>query len=123
MRSPLQPEDIVSVPSVSELIAQLTAAVESLEVRYRVGEVTPGDVQAMKSTVDDARLRLWSLLNTGTGEDGKAFEERYRLRRAREICGRISQEIRAGSLARHPELSELSAASAELATAIDAVKG
>lgn len=111
------------VPSAAELVVQLHTAVESLEVRYRVGEVTPEDVQSMKSAVDDARLRLWALLNTGTGEDGKAFEERFRLRRAKELCGRISMEIRAGTLPRHPELRELSAVSSELATAIDGVRG
>lgn len=114
----------MSVPSVSDLVSQLGVAVESLEVRFRVGEVTPPDIQHLKTAVDDARLRLWALLSTGSGEDGRVFEERYRIRRAKELCGRISTEIKAGTLGtRHPELKELNAVTSELALAIDSVKG
>jgi hypothetical protein len=111
------------VTSVAELIAQLNTAVDSLEIRYRVGEVKAGDVESLKSAVDDARLRLWALLNTGTGEDGRAFEERHRIRRAKELCGRISTQVRSGAILADSELTELSAVTSDLARAIDSVKG
>ncbi len=110
--------------SVTELISQLHAAVESLEVRFRVGEVTADHVQQLKSAVDDSRLRLWALLRSGTSEEGREFEERYLIRRAKELCGRLSTEIKAGTIGTgHPEYAELTAVTAELAQAIDRVQG
>jgi hypothetical protein len=111
-------------PSVTDLISQLDTAVESLEVRFRIGEVTADHVQQLKSAVDDSRLRLWALLKTGTSEEGRAFEERYLIRRAKELCGRLSTEIKAGTISTgHPEYAELSVATSELAQAIDRVRG
>jgi hypothetical protein len=108
-------------PSVVELIAQLNFAVESLEVRFYTGEVDVHDVEDLKGTIDDARLRLWTLLTTPEGGDRVTFEERFRMRRAREICGRVAKDLEGKkTLARHPEFRELAETNRDLARAIKA---
>lgn len=112
------------LPSDADLIAQLNLSVDSIEVRFRVGEVTAPQLHELKSAIDDARLRLWGMLNTTTGDDGVLFEERHKIRRARELCGRLSNELKAGSFkAQGAELEELLGVTSELSRAIDAVKG
>src|ERR1051326_6538475 len=78
----------MTAPSLSELTAQISFAVESVDVRYRTGELGPADIDDLKRTIDEARLRLWGLLNTASGPEGRVFEERMRIRRARGICAR-----------------------------------
>ncbi len=95
-------------PSIVELIANINFAVEQIEVGVRSGTVNTSDVADLKGTIDDARLRLWALLCKPAEEDSLAFEERFRLIRAREICGRLAADLTAGRISpRHPEFSEL----------------
>ncbi|HEV8148977.1 MAG TPA: hypothetical protein VGP61_02200 [Gemmatimonadales bacterium] len=108
-------------PSVVDLISQLNFAVESLEVRFHTGEVNVRDIEDLKGTIDDARLRLWTLLTTPAEADRVAFEERFRIRRARELCGRLANDLAAKKIhAREPEFSELAESSRSLARAIEA---
>jgi hypothetical protein len=106
-------------PSVVELISQINYAVETIEIGVRNGTVRVADIADLKGTIDDARLRLWSLMNQPVEEDSLAFEERFRLRRARDICGRLAADLQAGRiLPRHPEFSELREISRVLSNAI-----
>ncbi|HEV8613804.1 MAG TPA: hypothetical protein VGQ73_09835 [Gemmatimonadales bacterium] len=108
-------------PSVVELISQLNFAVESLEVRFHTGEVEVRDIEELKGTIDDARLRLWSLLTIPADADRVAFEERFRIRRARELCGRLARDLEAKKIrAREPEFAELAETNRSLARAIEA---
>jgi hypothetical protein len=110
----------MTAPSLSELTAQISFAVESVDVRYRTGELGPADIDDLKRTIDEARLRLWGLLNTASGPEGRVFEERMRIRRAREICARVAGDLEAGRMNRlHKELAELSGTAAELARVIE----
>ena len=100
-------------PSVVQLIGQINYAVESLEVRYRVGDLAAGDVQDLKGTVDDARLRLWALLKA-TADDPR-FEERHRLRRLSELCVRLTADLALGLIQPRPnEVRDLVAAASAL---------
>ena len=75
-----------------------------------------------KSSVDDLRLRLWGLMSAGTANDYRAFQERFRLRRTREICEGVAGELRAGTLSnRHDELGPLAEAASDLARTIVSV--
>ena len=106
-------------PSVVELISQINYAVETIEVGFRNGTVKTADITDLKGTIDDARLRLWALMNRPVEDDSLAFEERFRMRRAREICGRLASDLGAGRVnPRHPELTELREISRALAHAI-----
>jgi hypothetical protein len=107
--------------SVIELIAQLNFSVESLEVRFQTGEVSSADIEDLKGTIDDARLRLWALLTRPEDDDRVAFEERFRIRRARELCGRLAKDLEAKKIQpRQPEFSELAETTRGLARAIEA---
>jgi hypothetical protein len=111
-------------PSVVELISQINYAVEMIEIGVRNGTVRIADIADLKGTIDDARLRLWSLMNQPVEEDSVAFEERFRLRRAREICGRLAADLQAGKiLPRHPEFAELREINRTLSQAITVAGG
>ena len=111
-------------PSIVELISQINYAVETIEVGFRNGAITTSDISDLKGTLDEARLRLWTLMNRPVNDDGPAFEERFRLRRAREFCGRLASDLTAGRISpRHPEFSELREISRALAHAIAVVGG
>ena len=72
--------------SFEEQVATFNTVLQAIETRVASGEVGREDVADFKSTVDDLRLRLWSLLGTGSANDYRVFQERFRLRRAKEIC-------------------------------------
>ncbi|HYC31463.1 MAG TPA: hypothetical protein VEB59_04195 [Gemmatimonadales bacterium] len=106
-------------PTVAEQIDSLHRTLQSLESRIATGEVPVEGLADFKSSVDDFRLRLWGLLSAGTANDCRAFQERFRLRRTREICQGVATELRAGTLSpRHEELPPLGQAAGELARSI-----
>ncbi len=58
-------------------------------------------------------------MSAGTANDYRVFQERFRLRRTREICEGVAAELRAGTLSnRHEELKPLAEAAGDLAGAI-----
>ena len=72
--------------------------------------------------LDDMRHRLWALLST-TNNDYKSFQERFRIRRAIELCRGLGSDLRSGSISgRHPELPLLQAATAALEQSIEHVR-
>jgi hypothetical protein len=74
----------------------------------------------LKSAVDDLRLRLWGVLSTGMADDYRAFQERFRLRRAAEICEAIESELGTGLMnPRHEELRRLGEAAVALGQRIE----
>ena len=111
-------------PSIVELISQINYAVETIEVGFRNGTVKTADIADLKGTIDEARLRLWALMNKPVKDDSLAFEERFRMRRAREICGRLAADLSSSRISpRHPEFSELREISRALAHAIAVAGG
>jgi hypothetical protein len=105
----------------AEQIATLNAALQAIERRVTSGEVTADALAEFKSSVDDMRLRLWGLLSAGSANDYRAFQERFRLRRAKEICRGLENDLRNGAMStRHEELPPLSEAATALARSIEA---
>jgi hypothetical protein len=106
-------------PSLANEVANLHATLQALESRVASGEVPLEGLAEFKSSVDDLRLRLWGLMSSGTANDYRAFQERFRLRRTREICEGVAGELRAGTLSnRHEELALLAEAATDLARTI-----
>lgn len=106
-------------PSLAELIEQINFAVDGIEVRFKVGEVLVSDIESLKENIDQARLRLWMMMQAPVSQDRLGLEERFRMRRARELCGRLAQDLEAGRIAtRHPEFAELTAISEALHKAV-----
>jgi hypothetical protein len=106
-------------PSMANEVANLHATLQALESRIASGEVPREGLAEFKSSVDDLRLRLWGLMSPGTANDYRSFQERFRLRRTKEICDGVAGELRAGTLSnRHEELQPLAEAAGNLARAI-----
>lgn len=109
-------------PSFADQVATFNGVLEQIEARVATGQVGREAVQDFKSAVDDLRLRLWSVLSTGSANDYRAFQERFRLRRAKEICTGLEDDLRAGALnPRNEELGPLGSAAGSLASQIQAV--
>jgi hypothetical protein len=103
-------------------VASFNTTLQAIEARVASGEVTREAVADFKSSVDDLRLRLWGVLSAGTANDYRAFQERFRLRRAKEICRGLEEELESGAMSpRHEELGPLGQAADGLARRIEAV--
>src|SRR4051812_21191845 len=111
-------------PAFAGQLSALTAALESFESRIITQEVPKEALAGLKSAVDDLRLRLWGVLSTGSADDYRAFQERFRLRRASEICEDIESELGTGLMnPRHEELQRLGEAASGLARQIQDLAG
>jgi hypothetical protein len=107
-------------PSLIEQVGLLNATLTAIEGRLSGGQVPVEGLEDFKSALDDMRLRLWGLLSAAGGDDYRGFQERFRIRRATEMCRGLSGDLRAGGVSgRHAELSGLHDAAAELGKSID----
>jgi hypothetical protein len=108
---------------VTAQLAALMAALQRLESTLAAGDVPLGIVSEFKSSVDDLRLRLWGVLTAHDADDQLAFHQRFRMRRAREMCLQIGTELREGELpADGDELHKLVLAARALIGAAGAVE-
>ena len=66
--------------------------------------------------IDEARMRIWAVLTASDDEDPSGFLERFRLRRAIEICRAVERDLADGTMKSWPkEISELRAVTDQLA--------
>ncbi len=106
--------------SFAEQVTVLNSALQAIERRMTQGEIPSSALGEFKSSVDDLRLRLWGLLSAGSANDYRAFQESFRLRRAKEICRGLESDLRSGAMStRHEELPALGTAAGELARTIE----
>jgi hypothetical protein len=107
-------------PSLIEQVGILNSTLTAIEGRLARGQAPVEGLEDFKSALDDMRLRLWGLLSAARGDDYKGFQERFRIRRATEMCRGLSGDLGAGAVSgRHRELSGLHDAAAELGKSID----
>jgi hypothetical protein len=107
-------------PTLLDQVAILNSTLKAIEVRLARGQVPVEGLEDFKSALDDMRLRLWGLLSAAGGDDYRGFQERFRIRRASEMCRGLSGDLRGGSVSgRHAELAGLHDAAAELGKSID----
>jgi hypothetical protein len=103
-------------PTFADQVATFNATLQAIEMRVASGEVSREAVADFKTSVDDLRLRLWDMLGAGSANDYRAFQERFRLRRAKEICRGLEDDLQAGAISlRHEELPLLGQAAGSLA--------
>jgi hypothetical protein len=109
-------------PSFAQQMATLNSTLRAIEVRLALGRAPTEGFEEFKSTLDDMRNRLWGLLST-TGDDYRTFQERFRLRRAIELCRGLGADLRSGSVSgRHSELPQLRDSTVELEQSIEHVR-
>jgi hypothetical protein len=107
----------------ADQIATFSATLQAIETKFASGEVSLEAVADFKSSVDDLRLRLWGVLGAGSANDYRTFQERFRLRRAKEICRGLEDDLHGGALSpRHEELAPLGQAAGSLANRIESLK-
>ena len=101
--------------SVQSELARMRAILQELETRLEAGEVPAEGLPEFKSTVDEIRMRVWSLLAAAGSAEPRATAERFRLRRAAELCRTLTHELSAGTLdAGHPEWPDVEQAATQL---------
>lgn len=106
--------------SLVDQVASLNATLASIEGRLLRGQAPVEGLEDFKSALDDMRLRLWGLLSAAGGDDYKGFQERFRIRRATEMCRGLGTDLRVGGVSgRHSELAGLREAALELAKSVD----
>jgi hypothetical protein len=106
--------------SIASQIATLNSTLRAIEARVARGPVLLEGLEDFKSALDDMRLRLWGLLSTAGGEDQQGFQERFRIRRATEMCHGLADDLQAALVSsHHHELTGLGEAAAELARSVE----
>ena len=107
-------------PKFADLIATLNSTLHNVEARLVEDREPVEGLEDFKSALDDMRLRLWGLLSAAGAEDFKGFQERFRIRRATEMCRGLSGDLGTGALGRqHAELTGLREAALELSRSVE----
>ncbi len=98
------PESLSPLPAV----VTLRSSLRTIDEQLSSGSLTPDRVEDIKSAVDDIRFRLWGVLTASSAAEYQAFRERFRLRRATEICHALAVDIHEQRLTpTHREATEL----------------
>ena len=105
--------------SFAQQIATLNSTLRGIEVRLALGRPPVEGFEEFKSVLDDMRHRLWGLLSTADDEE-KTLQERFRIRRATELCRGLVADLRGGVVTgRHTDLPGLRESVVELARSIE----
>ncbi|HEY7682144.1 MAG TPA: hypothetical protein VH879_05840 [Gemmatimonadales bacterium] len=101
------------------VVVTLRSALATVDAQLASGTLPPERVEDIKSAIDDIRFRLWGVLTATSSGEYQAFRERFRLRRAAEICNGLAQEFADGRLASgHREVTDLREAVEHLARSL-----
>jgi hypothetical protein len=107
-------------PNFADLIATLNSTLQNVEARLTGSHEPVEGLEDFKSALDDMRLRLWGLLSAAGADDFKSFQERFRIRRATEMCRGLSGDLGTGALGRrHSELTGLREAALDLSRCVE----
>jgi hypothetical protein len=104
----------------SEQVTTISSTLRTLEQQVADGQRDAPGLEDLKSALDDLRLRAWGLLMATNESEYANFQERFRIRRTREICSSLSNDIRAGKFdRRNPELPSVAQAARDVAMAVE----
>ena len=104
----------------SEQVTTISTTLRTLEQQVADGERDAPGLEDLKSALDDLRLRAWGLLMATNETDYAGFQERFRIRRTREMCSAMSNDIRSGKFnPKNPELPTVAQAAREVAMAVE----
>jgi len=109
----------MTAPSASDPVLALRSALSGIEQRLASGSLPGEGLEDLKSAIDDVRLRLWGVLTAANRDEYQLFRERFRIRRATEICHGLLADLRTSAVgSSHRELGELRDAAQALVTQI-----
>lgn len=98
----------MSTPSSLPAVITLRSSLRTVDEQLGTGKLAPEHVEDVKAAIDDIRFRLWGVLTAKNTDEYRAFRERFRLRRATEICTGLAGDIAEGRLVpTHREAAEL----------------
>ncbi|HEU4828590.1 MAG TPA: hypothetical protein VFT04_05295 [Gemmatimonadales bacterium] len=111
---PLKPEELK--PRL--LLVQDT--VKKIEAEVAQGTIPSEGMEDFKRAIDEARMRIWAVLMAANDSDPAGYLERFRMRRAIEICRGIHRDIGERTLSPdHPEAAELLQVTRALGNALE----
>ena len=104
----------------SDQVSTISSTLRTLEQQVADGERDAPGLEDLKSALDDLRLRAWGLLMATSESDYAGFQERFRIRRTREMCNAISSDLRTGKFNRkNPDLPSVAQAARDVASAVE----
>ena len=111
MRRPSESENKEREVRPSDLkprVALVQDTVRKIEAEVAAGTIPVEGMEDFKRAIDEARMRIWAVLTAANDADPAAFLERFRIRRAIEICRAVQRDMADDALGvTHPEVSEL----------------
>ncbi len=99
-----------TMPDASSIqpVVTLRSALRTVDAQLASGALAPERIEDVKSAIDEIRFRLWGVLTASSTADYQAFRERFRLRRAAEICNGLALDVKEGRLVvTHREAEDL----------------
>ena len=106
-------------PSFAQQIANLNSTLRGIEVRLALGRPPVEGFEEFKNVLDEMRHRLWDLLSL-TDDEEETLQERFRIRRATELCRGLVADLRSGAVTgRDSDLSGLRDSIVELGQSIE----
>jgi hypothetical protein len=106
-------------PELNKQVGNIKAVLESIEAQVARGRVPAETLGQIKSSVDEVRLRLWAIMSAAGTGNYETFVQRFRLRRATEICRELAADITSGKVASdHAEMQALGEAARALAASL-----
>jgi len=122
MRRPSERESKEREVKPSELkprVAMVQDTVRKIEEEVAAGTIPVEGMEDFKRAIDEARMRIWAVLTAANDADPAGFLERFRIRRAIEICRAVQRDLTEDSMStHHPELDELADVVRELGVAL-----
>lgn len=104
----------------TDQVATISSMLRTLEDQVAGGGLVTPSLEELKSALDDLRLRAWGLLMAASADDNHLFQQRFRIRRGKDMCHALITDLGTGKLsARLPELPELGTAARDLATTVE----
>ena len=104
---------------LTKQVGSIKAVLESIEAQVARGRVPTETLGQIKTSVDEVRLRLWAIMSAASTGEYESFVQRFRLRRATEICRDLAKDIRAGKAGtNHAEFKALGEAARDLLTSL-----
>lgn len=83
----------MSTPSTMPAVVTLRSSLRTIDEQLGTGALAPEQVEDVESAIDDIRFRIWGVLAAKSPTEYRVFRERFRPRRATEICQGLAADI------------------------------